>query len=215
MNQPTELNSELLSADARGRKHIPFAVFAVILIHIVLFVMLLIAAGCRSSARAKAGRPVPERSPEPHPAEKYLQAATNAAPAQPLVTTTEPVTEPVVPPEPQFAATAPAQDRAVATAAVPAPARAVRPRQTQSAPRFAALPASAKTTIARPQGVYVVQSGDTVEKIAKRHGTSIEAIKTANKLKGHTIFPGQKLVVKPGAASSTAQVKKSKSSNEV
>src|SRR5688572_28383161 len=52
MNETTNLNSELLSADARGRKHIPLAVFAVILIHIVLFLVLLIAAGCRAKARA-------------------------------------------------------------------------------------------------------------------------------------------------------------------
>ena len=49
----TDINSELLTADARGRKNIPFAVFAVIFIHIVLFVVLLIAAGCRAKARAR------------------------------------------------------------------------------------------------------------------------------------------------------------------
>ena len=60
MNETT-LNSELLSADARGRKQIPVAVFAVIMIHVVLFVVLLIAAGCRSTARVKRNAtPAPE-----------------------------------------------------------------------------------------------------------------------------------------------------------
>lgn len=49
----THLNTELLSGEARGRKHVPVAVFAVIFIHIVLFLVLLIAAGCRARARAQ------------------------------------------------------------------------------------------------------------------------------------------------------------------
>jgi hypothetical protein len=72
MNETTQLNSELLSADARGRKHIPVAVFAVIVIHIVLFMVLLIAAGCRSTARAKQSiTPAPdsvEQQPSARPA---------------------------------------------------------------------------------------------------------------------------------------------------
>jgi len=218
MNQPSELNSELLSADARGRKHIPFAVFAVILIHVILFVMLLIAAGCRSSARAKANQPMPEPSHQTRPAEKYMQAATNTAPAQPLVSAPEPViaTEPVVEEDPQQPQTAPtvAQTPVAATAVVRQTPRQVQPKTTLSASRFV-VSAAAKPAVVRSPGVYVVQSGDTVEKIARRHGTSIEAIKAANKLKGHTIYPGQKLVMKPGSAGSTAQVKKAKPSNEV
>src|SRR6187549_3150082 len=131
MNQPSELNSELLSADARGRKHIPFAVFAVILIHVILFVMLLIAAGCRSSARAKANGPVPEPLQQMHPAEKYMQAATNEVPAQPLVSTSEQVvaTEPVVEDDPQQTQTAPtiAQAPLAATPVVRPTARPVQP----------------------------------------------------------------------------------------
>lgn len=218
MNQPSELNSELLSADARGRKHIPFAVFAVILIHVILFVMLLIAAGCRSSARAKANQPMPEPSQQMHPAEKFLQAAAGPAPTQPLVSIPEPViaTEPVVEDDPQQSQTAPtvAQVPVATTPVVRQTGRQVQTKPTQPASRFVTQTA-AKPATARSPGIYVVQSGDTVEKIAKRHGTSIEAIRAANKLKGHTIYPGQKLVVKPGSASSTVQVKKAKTSNEV
>src|SRR5687768_10319157 len=91
MNQHTELNSALLSADARGRKHIPVAVFAVILIHIVLFVVLLVAAGCRSSVRAKANRPAPAPAEHTHPAEKYMQAATSVVPGESPVSAPEQV----------------------------------------------------------------------------------------------------------------------------
>src|SRR5262245_64511886 len=70
MSETTNLNTELLSADARGRKHIPFAVFAVILIHIVLFLVLLVAAGCRAKARAKrnlhsAPEMLAQKAPQP------------------------------------------------------------------------------------------------------------------------------------------------------
>jgi LysM repeat protein len=109
----------------------------------------------------------------------------------------------------------PLQPLAAPTAVQAPVARATRQvKPTQPASRFVAQTAAKPATVRSP-GIYVVQSGDTVEKIAKRHGTSIEAIKTANKLKGHTIYPGQKLVVKPGSPGSTAQVKKAKPSNEV
>jgi LysM repeat protein len=208
MNQRTEINSELLSADARGRKNIPFAVFAVILIHVVLFVMLLVAAGCRSTARAKANQPLPEPTEQPHPAEKYVQAAINTNQVQSILSTVSAqeqvvATEPVVEDEPQQRQAVPAVAQAPATKP-----KSVQPASSRFVAQTIARPANASS-----KGVYVVQSGDTVEKIAKRHGTSIEAIKAANKLKGHTIYPGQKLVVKP--ASATAQVKKAKASNEV
>ena len=214
MNQRTELNSELLSADARGRKHIPFAVFAVIFIHLILFVVLLIAAGCRSSARAKANPPAPQPAQHMHPAEKYMQAATNAAPVQPLASIPEQVmaTEPVVEEEnPAATATTTPASRPSASASitrVPAVKR-VQPGEAES--RIVASKINSKQPVVRQQAVYVVQSGDTVEKIARRHGTSIEAIKVANKLTGHMIHPGQKLVVKPSSTGSTAQVKKSNS----
>ena len=216
MNQRTELNSELLSADARGRKHIPFAVFAVILIHVVLFVVLLVAAGCRSSARAKATRPDLEPTRQTNPADNYLHASTNAQPAAPLASVVERVvaTEPVV--DDTSPLSAPVATPVIAASPVRVPVKKAQPEPGTKAPRFVTQKQAAKAPSVPEQAVYVVQSGDTVEKIAKRHGTSIEAIKAANKLKGHTIFPGQRLVVKPAAAAgSTAQVKKARSSNEV
>src|SRR5688572_6122784 len=148
MNQSTELNSELLSADARGRKHIPVAVFAVIAIHIFLFVVLLIAAGCRSSARAKAKVPAPAPAQVTHPAEKYMQAATNTEAMPPLATTTEPVAaEPIVPEESNVALLA---------------ARA-QERQSKSPILAATVSKAAVAPKIRPvvqrQANYVVQSG--------------------------------------------------------
>ena len=217
MNQRTEINSELLSADARGRKHIPFAVFAVIFIHLILFFVLLIAAGCRSSARAKAKQPAPQPAQRAHPAEKYMQAATNRAPAQPLVLSAEQVvaTEPVVEEEKPAAASAASLEfrPSAATPVMRAP-EAKQIERGETPRRLVAQKIGLKQPVVRQPSVYVVQSGDTVEKIARRHRTSIQAIKAANKLKGHMIYPGQKLVVKPPSAGSTAQVKKAGAAKE-
>lgn len=49
-----------------------------------------------------------------------------------------------------------------------------------------------------PQGdyrVYTVRPGDTLEKIAKRHGTSVGAIKEENDLKSDKIIVGRKLKI--------------------
>jgi membrane-bound lytic murein transglycosylase D len=49
--------------------------------------------------------------------------------------------------------------------------------------------------VSRTVKFYVVQAGDTMEKIARRHGTTIQALKTENKLKDSLLHPGQKLRV--------------------
>lgn len=45
---------------------------------------------------------------------------------------------------------------------------------------------------------YTVRSGDTLEKIALRHKTSITALRNLNGISGSRIYPGQTLRVKPG-----------------
>jgi hypothetical protein len=193
MSETTSLNTELLSADARGRKHVPFAVFAVILIHIVLFMVLLIAAGCRAKARAKRNlQPLPEMMAQKAP--QLLQAAlplsTNApapaplvplgiAPAliQPLIATEPPLEKPVPPPV-----------RKAAQKTLPAQAQRPTPNQTRKAK------------------VYVVKAGDTVERIAKIHGTSVQAIKSENNLKNHLLKPGQQLRVSSQKSKTSTEV---------
>jgi LysM repeat protein len=191
-----QINSELLSADARGKKHIPVAVFAVIMIHVVLFIVLLIAAGCRASARAKVTMPIQETA---------LRLPLEQAPPTPHPVKTVMATEPVVEPE---------LPRTVA--------QTIKPDATRQAQRSEArtiIRPVSKSSSSRVAPVYVVQSGDSVERIAKRHGTTVQAIKTANNLKSHVIHPGQRLRLKAGgrAHGSPLQVKtsKPKRSNEV
>lgn len=47
-------------------------------------------------------------------------------------------------------------------------------------------------------GRYFVVPGDTLWKIAKRHGTSVEAVKAANRLRRDQIYPGQMLMLPTG-----------------
>jgi membrane-bound lytic murein transglycosylase D len=56
---------------------------------------------------------------------------------------------------------------------------------------------------------HVVKSGETVSGIAKKYGTTSEALMKANGLKRALIFPGQSLVVKGKAASRKTVSKKS------
>nr|WP_231892568.1 MULTISPECIES: N-acetylmuramoyl-L-alanine amidase [unclassified Vibrio] len=54
-------------------------------------------------------------------------------------------------------------------------------------------------SVSHQHGVYVVQRGDFLSKIAQNHGISVSALKAANKLKSDTVKVGQKLTI-PGAA---------------
>ena len=51
-------------------------------------------------------------------------------------------------------------------------------------------------------GVYVVKSGDSLSKIARGHGVSVDALKAANKISDSNIRIGQALTI-PGGAGST------------
>jgi LysM repeat protein len=165
----SNINSELLSADARGRKSIPLAVFAVIFVHIVLFVVLLIAAGCRAKARARRSTIRPQ---------EVVKVETNSAPAQttllatntasPLTQRAEPVlvTEPVIEDAPENV------QKPVAQKAISRPT----------------------ASISRMQ-IHVVQPGESIAKIAKQYGVSVQAIRSENELKSNIIRVGQKLRV--------------------
>ncbi|MDW0114022.1 LysM peptidoglycan-binding domain-containing protein [Sporosarcina saromensis] len=52
-----------------------------------------------------------------------------------------------------------------------------------------------------PSKEYVVQSGDTLGKIARLHNTTVHNLQALNHITGHLIFPGQKLIVSTSANS--------------
>lgn len=54
---------------------------------------------------------------------------------------------------------------------------------------------------AAPAITYTVRSGDTLGKIASAHNTSVGALRSANKISGDTIHPGQQLSIPPSGRS--------------
>lgn len=75
------------------------------------------------------------------------------------------------------------------------------------APSAGAAAAPAAAPSAAPAGgerIYIVKSGDTLTKIAKTHGTTVKALRAANKLRTDRIRVGDKLVIPGGAAAPAA-----------
>lgn len=73
---------------------------------------------------------------------------------------------------------------------------AAKPETTKKA----AAPTEAKAVVLGVGGEYVVQSGDSLGKIAKKTGTTVAGLREANKLHGDKILIGQKLVIPKTAA---------------
>jgi LysM repeat protein len=67
------------------------------------------------------------------------------------------------------------------------------PEVVPQSPQLPVQKVSAPTATGQTATVYVVKSGDTLAKIAKTHGTTIKAIKSANGLDTDHIWVGQKL----------------------
>jgi LysM repeat protein len=174
----TNINTELLSSDARGRKTVPLAVFAVIFIHIVLFLVLLIAAGCRARARAKMKAlqqqevvAVVTNNPTPFNSTASGAVVTRSREGEGTAG------EGVLATEPDLEATA--------EIARPSPAVITRKPVPETQPAVRAVRAGMR--------VHTVQQGDTIGKIARQYKSSIESIRSDNNLKGDMIRVGQKL----------------------
>lgn len=73
---------------------------------------------------------------------------------------------------------------------------------------------SVKKTTAN-SATYVVKSGDTLSKIASKHKIKLNDLKKWNGIKGHLIYPGQKLKVSNGTSTAAAAKKESKPAKPV
>ena len=51
-----------------------------------------------------------------------------------------------------------------------------------------------------PGGTHIVQRGDTLFSIARRHGTTVAALRATNGLRSNTIYVGQRLTIPDGSA---------------
>lgn len=136
----------------------------------------LLAVGCKSNKPTTAPTPVIPSELTPPPAPQPVPAAP--APTPEPVVTPAPMPAPAPAPAPQPAPKA------------KTPAKA--PAQTEKAPTHTKTADHAKT--ATSAKTYVVQKGDTLSEIAKKHGTSVKKIVEANKgLNPDHIIVGQKI----------------------
>ena len=76
------------------------------------------------------------------------------------------------------------------------------PTVSQNTTQTSSTPSSNQTTTTTT-GSYTVKAGDSLWKIANQHGLSLSQLKSINHLSGDLIYPGQKLVVKSGATSTS------------
>lgn len=73
-----------------------------------------------------------------------------------------------------------------------------RPKTTGSTVKKTPPRKPSRTVAPKPKSrvtTHVVKKGDTLDAIARRNGSSVAAIRKANKISGSLIRPGQKLVV--------------------
>ncbi|MBU1908597.1 MAG: LysM peptidoglycan-binding domain-containing protein, partial [Verrucomicrobia bacterium] len=84
----------------------------------------------------------------------------------------------------------------------------VLPEYASSQPQAPSKPkAKAKAAAAEGAEGYTVQAGDSLSKIAVKHGTTVSALREANNLTGDKILVGQKLVIPGGKAAKKDKAK--------
>jgi LysM repeat protein len=78
----------------------------------------------------------------------------------------------------------------------------------------ASVPATADGTASQPTGTtskaqarYVVRSGDSLGRIARTHGTTVQAIKAANGLTSDRVVAGQRLKLPESRTAGTASTR--------
>jgi len=93
------------------------------------------------------------------------------------------------------------------------PGQKIRLAAPAAATAAPAAPTAAASPSAKPAASHTVVAGDTIFAIAKKHGTSVDAILAANGLgRGSIIYPGQKIRIRaakapqPAAAAAPASV---------
>jgi LysM repeat protein len=172
MNDEPSLSTNLLQADARVRKQIPIAVFAVIAIHVVLFLSLL-ASGCKRKATGSD-------------AAKFKTSEYNKAlPSSATTTTTASEQRPTAKEQ------LPTESITEVPAPLGTPAKPAAPLKNGKAKKGSDL--VAETATGTDGKVHVVKQGESLFKIAKLYNTTPKSLKASNNLKGDVIRVGQKL----------------------
>ena len=163
-------------------------VFAVLAVHILLLAGLLIQ-GCKREDKSAAA--------PPNAATNFPESAQ--APARPARAAEE-LLRPPAQVNPPLTAPAPVVTRVEPRVPVPSSGEPSVATNVAAAAPQANAPTTTPLPTVEGEGasiVYVVKSGDTLTRIAKTHGTTVQAIRAANGLKTDRIVVGQKLKISP------------------
>jgi LysM repeat protein len=196
MNNDTPFTTEFIDNDKKRRQQIPIAVFTIVAAHVVLFLGLLGAAGCKKEAKADTDKD--------NAAQKFASAEYKGQPAAPAATASQAAAEET----PQYGPLDEQNNVTEPEDFVEAPVKASATAAVEKRSLEKTLPQKALAKTA-PAGTgdpatYTVKSGDSLIKIAKQYGTTPQAIKTANGLKKDMIRVGQKLKIAAGMKSRDA-----------
>ncbi|MBI5774327.1 MAG: LysM peptidoglycan-binding domain-containing protein [Verrucomicrobia bacterium] len=226
MNTPSPLIPQgSVPPEAKGRSNLRLVVFGIIAVHAVFFGGLLIQ-GCKpkedkpkadtAAVTPPQGLPPVDAPPSTPPPATVAPPTLPPPPAVPVT----PVVSPPAPQPPTPPDTAPAPSTRehlvtkgenfttiakkynVPLSAIAKANPGVDPTKLQIKQKLVipAPSASAATPAdAVSADIYVVKSGDTLEKIAKSHKTTVKAIQEANGLKTTRIVVNQKLKMPAGA----------------
>jgi LysM repeat protein len=219
MNQQSPLvpQGSNLEQKNKGRTRVKIAVFFVLAVHGIGLLALLVQ-GCRQEPKTEVAA-ADTNTVAPPAFEPPTNTSAGMTPAQ----VTAPAAAPVVEPTTPTAQTGTATDykvvkgdiyshlatkfavtsKAIADANPGVDANKLQIGQTLHIPaptKTVAATAASSTTPAAAESAsgehtYKVQSGDTLTKIAKDHGTTVKAIRAANNLKTDRITVGQSLKV--------------------
>ncbi len=219
MNTPSPLVPQGTFPDARGRSHVRIAVFTILGIHVVVLSALMIA-GCKKDDKGLGGLNTDTNFP---PLETIVRdtnppaVITTQTSPPPIVTQNTSAPPIIIPPAPvdvpppagiteyvvlkgdsfysigkKFGVTM----KAIEAANPGVDSKRLKLGQKIQVPAKTAAPAVTPGATITGNGsdvLYVVKSGDTLSKIAKTHGTTVKAIKSANNLPTEQIKVGQKL----------------------
>lgn len=171
MNPIKATHAAAFSSLESNQKRIPIAIFAVIAVHVLLFLLLLLAAGFRAASRQSQA-----------PVDEAARAVADYAPDEPL--------------DAEVAERLPKLEATVA----PAPVLATEPDDEPPASLADLAKPVPVTAVVRNNGAaktYVVKAGDTLSEIARNHRTTVQLLRSRNNLKADRLRIGQTLRVEP------------------
>lgn len=180
MANPFGLPKVLLAErEARRRKQFRAGVYATLITATILIMGMLIQ-GCRTQQAPSAGAAI---QPVVRPDLRTPRQATNPLPTPMAQAETAAETNWI----------SPQSTSLPENVTLPEPGPTSVPQTLAPAPEPLPVKEVHKASAHQARGIYVVKSGDTLSRIAKAHGTTVKALKTANHLSSDRIFVGEKL----------------------